>query len=444
MNKGMQRGMGFLVVLLLGIFLFSSFALAAYDDIGSYWGKDSIEKWSEKGIIEGTENHFRPGDKITRGEFAVILDRIMDYQLTSSVQFSDLGDKFYKDAILKCNKANVLQGSGDTVRPNDYITRQEAFVMICRAFYIEESNNSSADFADKSQISSWAMGSINALVNKGYIKGDKNKINPQGDLTRGEAVTLIDNIIEELYCKEAVYDKDVQGNLIINSNKVILRNMNIKGNLILAPGVNKDAVILDNVKIDGYIIISGGDNKLLTLQGKTSYNKLYIVKNGQLSEVKQNQEEAKKPVVEEDSPGGSTITSKQQIAFLGKKLEAEVAIAEPIIANRANLLVFWKEYTDHVTNAKRVITNIKYDSLKYLPEFDTPQEISALLDNIHTYNLLVKDYNDTYNNGNILKNRYVTYYPEENKAQYKLYYNNLLMRLDQVQKAAVYDAKIAD
>jgi hypothetical protein len=113
-------------------------ALASdYTDTNTHWAKTSIDKWSANGLFQGDNGLFRPDNYISRGEMAVIIDRIMDYQDSAENTFSDLDNNlWYTDAILKANQAGVIEGSNNLIRPDDYITRQEAVVMLSRAFGI--------------------------------------------------------------------------------------------------------------------------------------------------------------------------------------------------------------------------------------------------------------------------------------------------------------------
>lgn len=112
-------------VLLIAILVFAmlsgSVLAANYSDIQGHWAAEQIAKWSDAGILQGSDGMFRPNAPITRGEMAVILDRLMDYQTAASNNFSDLGQAFYTDAILKANAAGVIKGDGATVRPKDNI-----------------------------------------------------------------------------------------------------------------------------------------------------------------------------------------------------------------------------------------------------------------------------------------------------------------------------------
>ena len=74
---------------------------AGYDDTAGHWAQEQIDSFSQLGLIKGYNGAFRPDDSITRGEMAVILDRMMDYQTAADNRFTDLDDNFYTDAILK-------------------------------------------------------------------------------------------------------------------------------------------------------------------------------------------------------------------------------------------------------------------------------------------------------------------------------------------------------
>ncbi len=234
---------------------------AEFSDVQGHWAQAEIEKWSAKGIILGSDNMFRPNDPITRGEMAVILDRVMRYQLKAENSFKDLGQSWYTEAILKANAAGVIVGDNGNVRPKDNITREEAVVMFNRALRIEpDTEGKGLVFKDSSQISRWAAGYASALASKGYIKGDSNgNFNPQAAITRAEVVKILDNSIKELYNKAGKYsNKVIEGNVIINTPSVTLKNIEIKGDLIIAEGVGEGDVHLDNVKINGDTIVKGG------------------------------------------------------------------------------------------------------------------------------------------------------------------------------------------
>ena len=183
---------------------------STYTDIENHWAKDPIEEWSGYGVINGYNNEFRPNDYITRGELAVILDRIMGYEQKSKNNFADLDEAFYTDAILKANRADIIKGDGYKVRPRNNVTREEASVMIARALHFDISRNKNTDFKDDETISSWAKSSVYVLQQKGIVKGtDENNFLPKSNIKRAEVVTILNNAISLFANVNQKYTKDI-------------------------------------------------------------------------------------------------------------------------------------------------------------------------------------------------------------------------------------------
>ena len=71
---------------------------AAFTDTEGHWAEASIQKWSEEySIIQGYEDGtFRPDNSITRGAFAGIMDRFLQFQTISQPEtFSDTAGTYW-------------------------------------------------------------------------------------------------------------------------------------------------------------------------------------------------------------------------------------------------------------------------------------------------------------------------------------------------------------
>ena len=79
-----------------------------YKDIGGHWAENAIATWTERNVLNGYNEMFRPDDTITRGEMAVILDRMMYYIEKQQITYLALDQAFYADSILKAPKAGIL------------------------------------------------------------------------------------------------------------------------------------------------------------------------------------------------------------------------------------------------------------------------------------------------------------------------------------------------
>ncbi len=191
------------VSILLFVFLVFSYinVLASdivYDDIKNHWAEDVVEKWSGYGILNGYNGKFYPDNNITRGEFATVLNRILKFDISSEHTFDDLEEKFYKEHILCLVHQNIMYGYDNRIRPDDFITREEAGSMIFKALNLEKQDNFNIKFEDEDKISKWARESMITLVNEGYFKGNNNRLNPLLNITRAETVALIDRAFGEI------------------------------------------------------------------------------------------------------------------------------------------------------------------------------------------------------------------------------------------------------
>jgi len=256
---------------------------AAFTDLAGHWAADAINKWAGYGIVNGFEGAFRPDNSITRGEMAVILDNMMDYQVKASNKFTDLQPgKFYTDAVLKANAAGIMKGDGTVVRPNDKITREEAAVMLSRAFTVKEASSGNA-FNDTADISIWAKGAVFGMEAKGYIRGYNGKFEPKADITRAAAVTIIDNIVKAYYSTAGTYTENVNGTAVIKVSGVILKGVTVSENLIIAEGVAQGDATLDSVTVKGDTVIRGGGENSIHITGSSHISNLTIeVVNGKV------------------------------------------------------------------------------------------------------------------------------------------------------------------
>ena len=183
------------LALLLTFALSAGTSAATFRDTSGHWAESTIEKWSgEYDIVRGYNGLFRPDDSITRGEMAVILDRIMKYEGRAANTYSDVKDGvYYTDAILKLAKAGVMQGSNNKMRPLDNISRQEAVVLIARACGIKGSD-AALPYSDSDQVDNWARELVSGMTAVGGISGSGGRFFPKNDLSRAEAVTIFNNL----------------------------------------------------------------------------------------------------------------------------------------------------------------------------------------------------------------------------------------------------------
>lgn len=200
-----------LAALLTLVMVFSLLPVSAwaeettYSDVAGHWAQSAILRWSDYGVLQGSEGKFSPDGTLTRGQMAVILSRLLNLPAAPSAGFTDVApDAWYADGINRCAAAGILQGSEGKAMPEDPITREQAMVMLCRALGIAaEDVGALTGFSDLSLVSDYARPYAAALVKAGVVKGDANGLlNPLSKITRAEIVTMVDRLVGH-YAKEA-------------------------------------------------------------------------------------------------------------------------------------------------------------------------------------------------------------------------------------------------
>ena len=256
-------------------------AFAAADTAG-HWAQDALNTWQNYGVIKGDENgNLMPDSGITRGEMAVMLDRVMAYQLKSQNTFSDLDQNWYTDAILGANAAGIIMGMGDsTVQPGASITRQETAVMFARVLSLDTQSAPDAGFLDQASIPDWAVGAVNAMAAAGYMQGSNGMFRPADTITRAEVVTILDNIFNANYNTSGEYTGDVDGSAVISADAVTLKDMHITGDLIVAEGVGEGHVELNNVTVDGCLLVRGGGANSIVIKGNSKITQVIVARQG--------------------------------------------------------------------------------------------------------------------------------------------------------------------
>jgi len=275
------------IVLLTFFFVTTMSGYTLPVDIQNHWAKDSLKPWIDNGIIKGyADGTIKPNSLITRSEFTAILDRIFKFIDTSPNIFSDVKDGWYKEPVLKAYKAGIITGYDNNLfKPAGNLSRQEASVMIGRAFDLTPTNPQSyKTFKDSAKVGNWASEFVSALSEKGYIKGrGDNSFDPGALITRAEAFTILSNILKEIIqTKSTIKDKTINGSLLINTPGVTLEDIKITGDLILSQGIGDGEVILDNVTVTGRTLVKGGGENSIILRNTSLTNLIVIKQNGKV------------------------------------------------------------------------------------------------------------------------------------------------------------------
>lgn len=229
-------------------------AAVTFSDVKGHWAESYIYKAVEHGYVSGYDDGtFRPGSAITRAEFCKMLNGALQLSATASISFSDVpASKWYYKDVQKATAAGYISGyDNGTFLGDSRITRQEAALVIARLISDPATLKDLSGLADGASVANWARQGVQNVYSKGYMAGDNlKKFNPKGNLTRAEAV----KIIESLLTGESL----VTSNVTVSESGQSYSNKVFTGNVIISASVGSGSVTLKNCRILGTLLVNGG------------------------------------------------------------------------------------------------------------------------------------------------------------------------------------------
>lgn len=248
----------FLVLCFL-VYFNTSNLLAENITEGSDWATEAMIRWQDRNVLNGTSSGvLAPGEKIAKKEAVTILNRVNNVEIASVPDESKFKDietfRWYYNEFDKAVATGLIEGdSNGNMNPNDYLSREIGFSMIARLFNISYSGSDAKayleeNFKDASDISESYEMQIAGLLELGYIDGyDDGTIKPKEDMTRGEFITLLDNLISLLINVKGDYDmSNIYGTVVINVTSVSLSNVSDDLVIYLTAGSNGEVTISED------------------------------------------------------------------------------------------------------------------------------------------------------------------------------------------------------
>lgn len=247
------------------------------------WSYAALKAAIDNGLLTGADGMLLPNGILTRAQMAAIVNRAF-----GAADFADISGyndvpatAWYRTDIAKAVRMGTFKGSGFSMRPDDPVTRQEAFVALARAFKLADGDTSALSvFSDGGEVLSWAAPSVAAMVEAGYLTGDGGLLSPTADITRAEFAKVMSNMVA-VYCRTSgTYTQSVTGNLLVNAPGVTLKALTVTGDLIIGEGVGDGEVTLDGVTVTGRIVVRGGGVNSIILTNKSSAGSIVVGKTG--------------------------------------------------------------------------------------------------------------------------------------------------------------------
>jgi len=166
---------------------------------------EAVRSLSSKGIIKGrTEKEYAPNENITRGEFAVLISRMMKYdeEGNKELPFKDVSkDKWYYKSVCAVYGEGLIDGKTKEIfEPQANITNEEMAKIIGNILknnFYREQKEEEIKYTDADEISDWARKGVAIGKYNGIFEGlDENSFNPKEKATRGNTAVMLYRLYE--------------------------------------------------------------------------------------------------------------------------------------------------------------------------------------------------------------------------------------------------------
>lgn len=276
----------------------------------NHWAEKSLTTWEQAAfMLKDAEGKVQPKEYVSRDEL---------------VQFVAEAFGLVDETFLKSYMGSLIDEQNTVVNPKAIATREEAAYVLARTYKMKSKSMEPLTYTHE----------IAALIEAGIILGDKEEgINPKGLVTKAQLITMFDRLTAEVYSQSGTYSQDIQGNLIINTSDIVLKNMTVEGNLYITQGVGQGKVMLDNVKVTGKVYIEGG-----------GMDSIHLLNGTQLNEVQVNKLDGKVKLVSDENSGvkylellsGAIINTNVQEM---KILKPTLSLIKPIVEVDRNIVI---------------------------------------------------------------------------------------------------------
>ena len=189
------QAVALLIMLLLPVAVFA----AQPSDVATHWAKAQITDWANKGLVKSyPDGSFKPDNNISRAEFMALVNGAFGYKDKAVIDYKDVSaDKWFADTVAVAKAAGYITGYSDgTMKPNNYITRQEAAIIIMKIKKLQENATGADSFGDAAGIPGWSKGAVGAVASAnimgGYPDGTFKAVNL---ITRAEAVVALNKAL---------------------------------------------------------------------------------------------------------------------------------------------------------------------------------------------------------------------------------------------------------
>lgn len=170
-----------------------------------HWAADYIQKAAQFGFMKGyPDGSFRPEQSLTRAQATSLIVRALKLETTETAPFEDIA--IYaaetKSEIAAGYKYGIIKGDNGKFKPSEKVTRAQLALMIERAYAFKTGNKYTATkiapFSDIAAYDEETINAISMLYELQVVDGSDGKFNPSNPTTRAQAAKIFTNFMSGL------------------------------------------------------------------------------------------------------------------------------------------------------------------------------------------------------------------------------------------------------
>ncbi len=269
----------FIALFLICMMSLSTTAFAVeFSDMPDNWSTAALQNAVENGLLGGTDGKILPNDSLTRAQMATIIVRAFGATAEADISsFKDVApDAWYHSYVSKAVAMGAFNGAAEAFNPDNSITRQEAFVVLARAFGL--AINEKVDvtileqFSDASLVAEWAKTEVAAIIASGYVGGSDGKLNPNAKITRAEFAVVMDRLIKYYIDDPETTTFPNDGNVMLRAGGLKLDGVDTEKMVVIGDGVGETDMSIINSHLDSVLLVRGG--KTVSAYGRYAHVKI--------------------------------------------------------------------------------------------------------------------------------------------------------------------------
>ena len=283
-----------------------------FKDVKGHWAESYLEWSVDLGLFQGvTSTKFKPDDGITRAQMLAVITRAFGATEKADISmYLDVkeGDWYYEYVAL-AQQMGILSGYGNTISPNEKVTRQETAEAIVKAAgYTYGNLENIKHFPDYRTIDTNSRVYLATAIENGLLFGfSDGTLGPQKKVTRAQFAVMMHRMANAYYTPDHIYQgRYIEGSLLVGMPDLTLNNMYVDGNLFITEGCGTSTITIKDTTVGGSIIVRGTGANTVKLVNSKAHNVIMCNPNNATS-LHLDEMSAVKSVYVRDGEGGVSL-----------------------------------------------------------------------------------------------------------------------------------------